>query len=632
MSKRFIVVNGDRYKNLVKSGYYVNNQNQLTKSKNPTKVWVPKVKNPSNPLFNTTIFKSIVNELTANDLLALSLANKETIFTQDILDFLSNKYNIGKVKTFTEFIRLYNLSIVEPYLYQLENNIEMPSLEFTNLFLNNHRNINTGMRGKIYDWLILLNQTFKQDDYVLGLTMTLLDAYISKVDIDKNDLQSLSIVCHYLACQVLQETCPKIDQYLDMTDHSTHREQFHTLRNHVVDLLKGVIIRPSVVFFLDMDDIILRNFALLSFIPTKLMVYKPSLIAEAIQYIVTKEYKIYTLGEISQVCRIMIPLIEQLQTSTYKFLQNIGLALASYTHYTCGTDIANIKDSPFKYHKEWHIGEYQKIAKIGEGTYGEVVKIKRKECNQDFVIKKSTLIEPAIIEISVLKLLSTMKSEYNIHLCGFQLTNDKVHLYLPYMNTTVKKLVDNHVFNKDKFLIYANQMIMGLYECHRCDLIHRDIKIENIVYHEKEDLFKIIDYGISVPYASFRKTLSPNMASTFPYRAPEALFGLHYNYKIDIWALGCVFYYIFTQKYIIREDNWDMNSDGLNDICKLFGTPTNQDWPGVEDLVEDNYLGHYQRNEDYFHLVFGQHYDFIMPFFILNPANRTDTKQLLNLL
>lgn len=597
-------------------------------NQNTIKIWVPTVaqKNKDKQelkykIFNSKIFYSVVNKLEPNDLLSLYIANRN-IFTQDILNLLNSKYKINPVTNFTAFIKLYNLSI-KPYLYELENIVRLPSIEF----LNKERNVTQRMRAMLYDWLLDLNQAFKRNDYILGLTMTLLDAYISQVDILKEDFQSLGIVCHYLACQVLEEICPKINDYLMITNYSTNLLKFENLRIHVVDTLKGVIIRPSVVFFLDMNNSQMKHFALLSYVTARLMIYKPSLIAEAIRYILTKEYKIYTLNEINPICHILVSLIKNSERSILKSIKKLGLPLYGFKDYQCDDEVVPYVELLYNNH-EWHIGEYEEIATIGEGTYGKIVKIKRKACNKNFVIKKSKKsFEPALLELSVLKLL---KSDYIIDLCGFQLRlPDKVDLYLPFMNSTVENLVMFNFFNMDKFLIYAKQMISGLYECHRYDIIHRDIKPNNIVYDEKEDVFKLIDFGLSVPYASLRKSLNPRMASTFPYRAPEALFGLNYNYKIDIWALGCVFYYIFTKKYIVMEDNWNMDTDALNDIFKLFGTPTDKEWPGIDYLINDNYLSYYDKKEKYLRQVFGQYYDFIMPCFILNPANRPDTIQLL---
>jgi serine/threonine protein kinase len=198
------------------------------------------------------------------------------------------------------------------------------------------------------------------------------------------------------------------------------------------------------------------------------------------------------------------------------------------------------------------------------------------------------------------------------------------------MDSTVDKLEDNNTFNFDKFPIYAKQMITGLYECHRCDLIHRDIKTNNIVYNAADDIFKIIDFGLTVPYASKRKSLYTNLVSTYPYRAPEAFFGLQYNNKVDVWALGCVFYYIMTKKYVVNAIYND--TEALKQIFQLFGTPTEEEWSGITLLLQQKNIPVYPKNNQHLKEIFKQYYDFIMPCFELNPASRADTTQLLTIL
>lgn len=615
ISKRFISVYGNRYKQLIKSGYYVNAEGILTKK--------------PESIFNSKILHNIVTALTPNDLLSLYLTNKQDLFTQAVLFQLSNLYGIEPVTSFPEFIKLYNLSIIDPYLYELENNIEMPSPVFIAFFRRQGRHTSEDHRDIEFNWILEVNTQLKTGDYVSGLTMTLFDAYISKIDILEEDLRTLTVVCHYLACNVLVEDIPSISDYIYYTDGNVDKEKFLNFRTHVINILNGIIIRPSVIFFLDMNNIYMKNLALLSFLQSKLMIYKPSIIAEAIQYIVTKTYKIYSLVEINKICSYLIPLISRISTSSLTSFKNIATRLAIFTNYEYIKEKVAMATLQFKYHNEWHVGEYEKLDKISSGSYGKVVKIKRKLCNQDFVIKENLhVFEPALLELSILKLLSNKKSI--IPLCDFNLTKERVELYLPFMDIDLEKLILTNQFDHSKFSIYAKQMLQGLSSCHHCDIIHRDIKIENIVYQKKEDTFKLIDFGLSVPYASIRKNLSPSIASTFVYRAPEALFELNYNYKIDIWALGCVFYYIFTKSFIIS-DIAKLYSDALNDIFKLFGTPANQEWPGIETLINNNHINNYVKNEYYLRKVFGDHYTQIMPFFILNPENRTSTKDLLKL-
>ena len=96
---------------------------------------------------------------------------------------------------------------------------------------------------------------------------------------------------------------------------------------------------------------------------------------------------------------------------------------------------------------------------------------------------------------------------------------------------------------------YIQQLLSALDHCHFNDIIHRDIKPQNIIYDEEQDLLKLIDFGQAVTYATNR-VLDPNFAATLLFRAPEALLGQNYTKKIDIWALGLVFYMMMTGQYL----------------------------------------------------------------------------------
>jgi serine/threonine protein kinase len=128
-----------------------------------------------------------------------------------------------------------------------------------------------------------------------------------------------------------------------------------------------------------------------------------------------------------------------------------------------------------------------------------------------------------------------------------------------------------------------------------------------------------------VTYSSFRYYLDPYMASSYHYRAPEALMqNQHYDKKIDIWALGVIFYYIMTNKYIFTELN---DTDALNDIFKIFGTPT--DWDLYNKYEYKEIINNYPRNFKLIDEIFSTYTQLIVPCFVYDPVKRPDTTELL---
>jgi cyclin-dependent kinase-like len=73
-------------------------------------------------------------------------------------------------------------------------------------------------------------------------------------------------------------------------------------------------------------------------------------------------------------------------------------------------------------------------------------------------------------------------------------------------------------------------------------ILHRDIKPENILLTETNEV-RLCDFGFArcLPPAGSHKTMTPYVATRW-YRAPELLTGQQYDCKVDIWALGALFF------------------------------------------------------------------------------------------
>lgn len=74
--------------------------------------------------------------------------------------------------------------------------------------------------------------------------------------------------------------------------------------------------------------------------------------------------------------------------------------------------------------------------------------------------------------------------------------------------------------------------------------------IDTINYH-----IKIIDYGMAKELDYSQKSMT-NMVGSLFYRAPELLLGCkRYGKSVDIWALGCIFYFITTNTILFKGSN-----------------------------------------------------------------------------
>ena len=121
---------------------------------------------------------------------------------------------------------------------------------------------------------------------------------------------------------------------------------------------------------------------------------------------------------------------------------------------------------------------------------------------------------------------------------------------------------------KAKYWIY--QTLKALEYMHKNGIFHRDIKPENILLLKNK--VKLADLGSCK--GMYSKPPFTEYISTRWYRSPECLLtDGYYNYKMDIWGLGCVFYEILTLEPLFPGDD---EIDQVNKINYIIGSPPNE--------------------------------------------------------
>lgn len=240
---------------------------------------------------------------------------------------------------------------------------------------------------------------------------------------------------------------------------------------------------------------------------------------------------------------------------------------------------------------------YEKLEKVGEGTYGKVYKAKCKKTGK-FVALKKTRLEmeeegvpsTALREVSLLQMLST--SIYIVRLLCVEHVdeNNKPMLYLvfEYLDTDLKKFMDIQPRSSQQAPLppklvqsFMFQLCKGVAHCHSHGVMHRDLKPQNLLVDKEKNLLKIADLGLgrafSVPLKSYTHEIV-----TLWYRAPEVLLGASfYSTPVDIWSVGCIFAELVRKVPLFPGDS---ELQQLLHIFKLLGTPSEENWPGVTKL------------------------------------------------
>ena len=216
--------------------------------------------------------------------------------------------------------------------------------------------------------------------------------------------------------------------------------------------------------------------------------------------------------------------------------------------------------------------------KLGEGTFGIVYATK----NEEYALKRNlseteSSFLGAIRELNILHSLRNHPNIIHLHevvfgeafvdscfspLVGEDRTtqrDDNVHFLFP----KAERDLHDYIYSDDEedFSLVKKYMVdslLGLEYMHCKKIIHRDLKPGNILLFNKDLKItaKLCDFGLSKPY-TMQGDQTPGVVTVI-YRAPEILLSdPTYDYKVDVWSLGCIFYELISKRPFISEEEDD---------------------------------------------------------------------------
>jgi len=229
------------------------------------------------------------------------------------------------------------------------------------------------------------------------------------------------------------------------------------------------------------------------------------------------------------------------------------------------------------------VERYQKLEKIGEGTYGVVYKAKDRQTNELIALKKIRLEaddegvpSTAIREISLLK---ELRHPNVVELKNVVHSEQKLYLIFEYLDHDLKKFMDAYGAPLPPLTVksYLYQMLSALLYCHTHRVLHRDLKPQNLLI-DKSNSLKLADFGLARAFGLPVKTYTHEVVTLW-YRAPEILLGCRqYSTPVDIWSVGCIFAEMAHKRPLFAGDS---EIDQLFKIFRVLGTPTEESFPGV---------------------------------------------------
>lgn len=234
------------------------------------------------------------------------------------------------------------------------------------------------------------------------------------------------------------------------------------------------------------------------------------------------------------------------------------------------------------------VGKYKVhvINFLSQGGFADVYKVRISPtynmidiaCLKKVIVSNKMYLNQLLKEIETLKMLRNCKHIVKYYDSSYEvLPNFEYHFFFLMEFCANKSLLDyinvkNDVFlTEHEVLKIIYQISKGVLELHLFDLIHRDIKVENILVDINNN-FKLCDFGSA---SSINNTRGKNNEinnlfseimtfTTLEYRCPEMLelsMGYSIGKKSDIWALGCLFFKLCYSKLPFDSIDQITNSD-----------------------------------------------------------------------
>ncbi|KAF2843084.1 putative Serine/threonine-protein kinase prp4, partial [Patellaria atrata CBS 101060] len=224
-------------------------------------------------------------------------------------------------------------------------------------------------------------------------------------------------------------------------------------------------------------------------------------------------------------------------------------------------------------------GRYYVKYTLGKGVFASVVAAQNTKTGKMVAIKivrnKETMKKAGMKEISILKLLNQADEQGKYHMVQLERSFEhKNHLCMVFqflgenLREVVKKFGRDVGLNITAVRHYAREMFFALHLLKKCQIIHADIKPDNILSYDDHRHLKLCDLGSAAEARD--SEITPYLVSRF-YRAPEIILGYKYDYAIDMWAVGCTLFELYTGKILFTGNDNNQMLKAIMDCRGRFG-------------------------------------------------------------
>jgi dual specificity protein kinase YAK1 len=216
------------------------------------------------------------------------------------------------------------------------------------------------------------------------------------------------------------------------------------------------------------------------------------------------------------------------------------------------------------------------IDSLGEGTFGQVVKCRDSQgllCAAKVIKNKPAYYIQGLIEVKILSKLNneldSNDSSHIVRMKDFFVFRNHLVIIFELLSLNLYEILRKNLLRGVSLSLirkFTKQMLEALCVLEKGNIIHCDMKPENVLLADDKANIKVIDFGS----ACFENATIYTYIQSRYYRSPEVLLGCPYGSEIDSWSLGCICAELFIGIPLFPGAN---DYDQIYRITQILGTP-----------------------------------------------------------
>ncbi|CAH2245259.1 Serine threonine- kinase N2 [Pelobates cultripes] len=250
---------------------------------------------------------------------------------------------------------------------------------------------------------------------------------------------------------------------------------------------------------------------------------------------------------------------------------------------------------------------------LGRGSFGKVLLAKYKDTGNMYALKvirkgdieSSSILDWSVneeqlmvfgkksllIEKRVFQAVTNRRHPFLINMFGSFHTQDHAVFVMEYAaGGDLKTHLKQGPFPEPRAVFYSACVVLGLEFLHQQKIVHRDLKLENIVLDEK-GFAKITDFGLCKEGIGYGDTTGTPWGTPL-YAAPEVLKGKPYTRAVDWWSVGVVSYAMLSGKFPFESLDIDMLTASIIKGKFLYPESLSRNATSIIRQIDYNIKGH----------------------------------------